>query len=230
MKRACAATWSRCSAEPSTTSIASRNIPMSAWSGRPKATAAFFGGDADNFEYPRYCLDATLVRVYEDGKPAKIEHFLKWSPTARAMASSSSFSGNPGSTQRITTLAAVKKLRDDLHALHAELLLAHGDCPAAVHEPEPGASPPGERRLVRRAELAQGVSRACCKGCKRRSSYERKEADGTVATERIAGRPEAAALRRSLATHRRRGEGRPRSSASSPTFAIAIIRSPSTWC
>jgi hypothetical protein len=41
----------------------------------PEASTAFFGGDADNFEYPRYCLDVTLFRVYENGKPAKIEHF-----------------------------------------------------------------------------------------------------------------------------------------------------------
>ncbi|MFO0919718.1 MAG: S46 family peptidase [Planctomycetaceae bacterium] len=40
---------------------------------------AFFGGDPDNFEYPRYYPDACLLRVYEDDKPAKIEHFLAWS-------------------------------------------------------------------------------------------------------------------------------------------------------
>ena len=45
----------------------------------PETAAAFFGGDADNFEYPRYNLDATIMRVYEDGKPAKLEHFLRWS-------------------------------------------------------------------------------------------------------------------------------------------------------
>ena len=45
----------------------------------PETAIAFFGGDADNFEYPRFCLDACIFRVYEHDKPAKIEHFLKWS-------------------------------------------------------------------------------------------------------------------------------------------------------
>ena len=79
----------------------------------PEATAAFFGGDADNFEYPRYCLDVTLVRVYEDGKPAQIEHFLEWSDAGADDGELVFVSGNPGNTQRITTLAGVKHLRDD---------------------------------------------------------------------------------------------------------------------
>ena len=79
----------------------------------PEATAAFFGGDADNFEYPRYCLDVTLVRVYEDGKPAQIEHFLEWSDAGAGDGELVFVSGNPGNTQRITTLAGVKHLRDD---------------------------------------------------------------------------------------------------------------------
>jgi hypothetical protein len=79
----------------------------------PEATAAFFGGDADNFEYPRYCLDVTLVRVYEDGKPAQIEHFLQWSDAGAGDGELIFVSGNPGNTQRITTLAGVKHLRDD---------------------------------------------------------------------------------------------------------------------
>ena len=81
------------------------------WS--PEDSAAFFGGDADNFEYPRYCLDATLLRVYEDGKPAPIEHFLEWSPAGADEGELVFVSGNPASTQRITTLAAIKHLRDD---------------------------------------------------------------------------------------------------------------------
>ena len=45
----------------------------------PEQAIAFFGGDPDNFEYPRYCLDVCFFRAYEDGKPAQTEHFLKWS-------------------------------------------------------------------------------------------------------------------------------------------------------
>lgn len=79
----------------------------------PETKAAFFGGDADNFEYPRYNLDATLVRVYEDGKPAKIANFLAWSDEAAKQGDLVFVSGNPGRTQRIFTVAAMKYLRDD---------------------------------------------------------------------------------------------------------------------
>lgn len=78
----------------------------------PETKAAFFGGDADNFEYPRYNLDATLMRVYEDGEPAKIEHFLKWSDSPVAKGDLVFVVGNPGRTQRIFTVDALKYLRD----------------------------------------------------------------------------------------------------------------------
>ena len=78
----------------------------------PEASIAFFGGDADNFEYPRYNLDATIFRVYEDGKPAKIEHFLKWSENGAAENELVFVAGNPGRTSRIFTNAALKFQRD----------------------------------------------------------------------------------------------------------------------
>lgn len=78
----------------------------------PETKAAFFGGDADNFEYPRYNLDATIMRVYEDGKPAKLEHFLSWSAQPLESGELVFVSGNPGRTQRIFTVAALKYLRD----------------------------------------------------------------------------------------------------------------------
>lgn len=78
----------------------------------PETAAAFFGGDADNFEYPRYCLDATIMRVYEDDKPAKLDHFLRWSDSGVTEGDLVFVSGNPGRTQRIFTVAALKYLRD----------------------------------------------------------------------------------------------------------------------
>lgn len=78
----------------------------------PESAIAFFGGDADNFEYPRYCLDVTLFRVYEDGKPAKIDHYLKWAEKPAQENDLVFVSGNPGRTQRLFTVSALKYLRD----------------------------------------------------------------------------------------------------------------------
>ena len=78
----------------------------------PEAGIAFFGGDADNFEYPRYCLDVCIFRVYEDGKPAVIDNFLKISENGAADGELVFVSGNPGRTQRIYTSAALKYQRD----------------------------------------------------------------------------------------------------------------------
>lgn len=78
----------------------------------PEAKAAFFGGDADNFEYPRYCLDVTIFRVYEDGKPAQLEHFLEVNPQGAQADDLIFVSGNPGRTQRILTTAALEYQRD----------------------------------------------------------------------------------------------------------------------
>lgn len=78
----------------------------------PEAAIAFLGGDADNFEYPRYCLDVTLFRVYEEGKPAKIDHYLKWAEQPVQDEDLVFVSGNPGRTQRLFTVDALKYLRD----------------------------------------------------------------------------------------------------------------------
>lgn len=78
----------------------------------PEAKTAFFGGDADNFEYPRYCLDVTIFRVYKDGKPAQIKHFLQVNPNGATEGDLVFVSGNPGRTQRILTPDALEYQRD----------------------------------------------------------------------------------------------------------------------
>ena len=85
----------------------------------PEKGIAFFGGDPDNFEYPRFDLDICFLRVYEDGKPAKIEHYLKWSPKGAGDNELVFVSGHPGRTDRLDTMNHIEFLRDKTfpHAL-----------------------------------------------------------------------------------------------------------------
>src|ERR1035437_7035318 len=79
----------------------------------PEQQAAFFGGDPDNFTYPRYDLDMALFRVYdEDGKPLHTDNFLKWSAKGAAPGELIFISGHPGSTERQDTVAQLLMQRD----------------------------------------------------------------------------------------------------------------------
>jgi hypothetical protein len=78
----------------------------------PEQDIAFFGGDPDNFEYPRFDLDICFFRVYEDGKPAKIDNYLKWSAAGAKDNELVFVSGNPGKTDRLDTAAHLEFIRD----------------------------------------------------------------------------------------------------------------------
>jgi len=78
----------------------------------PEESVAFFGGDPDNFTFPRYDLDTAFVRIYDNGKPLHTDTFLKFAVKGVKEGDIALTSGNPGSTQRDDTLAQIEFQRD----------------------------------------------------------------------------------------------------------------------
>lgn len=78
----------------------------------PEGDTAFFGGDPDNFNFPRYDLDCSFVRLYENGKPVSTPDHLTWSAMAPKEGEPVFVAGNPGTTERLLTVAQLETLRD----------------------------------------------------------------------------------------------------------------------
>ncbi len=78
----------------------------------PESQMAFFGGDPDNFTYPRYDIDMSFVRAYVDGKPAPTDQHFAWSKAGAKEDDLVFVIGNPGSTGRLNTISQLKYLRD----------------------------------------------------------------------------------------------------------------------
>jgi hypothetical protein len=93
----------------------------------PEFQAAFFGGDPDNFNFPRYNLDMALVRVYENNAPLKPENYFKWSKKGPQENELTFVSGSPGTTQRLLSVAHLEYLRDVQLPLTVRLLESRRD-------------------------------------------------------------------------------------------------------
>ncbi len=77
----------------------------------PELPIAAFGGDPDNFNFPRWCLDMAMLRVYEDGKPAEIDNFLSWRRAGPEAGEAVFVPGHPGTTNRLMTVSQLEHLR-----------------------------------------------------------------------------------------------------------------------
>ncbi len=78
----------------------------------PEQTIAFYGGDYDNFTYPRHDIDMALFRVYEDDQPVKSDHYLAWNISGAAEGELVFVSGHPGGTDRMQTVSQLEFQRD----------------------------------------------------------------------------------------------------------------------
>ena len=86
----------------------------------PESQAAFFGGDSDNFTYPRYCLDVAFFRVYENGEPADTSHYLRMDRDGPDKDELIFVVGNPGSTDRLRTVDQFRYERDVRHPIYLD--------------------------------------------------------------------------------------------------------------
>src|SRR5262249_19060955 len=81
----------------------------------PEEAIAQFGGDPDNFNFPRYCLDFSLFRAYENGRPVDSKDYLHWSRSGVKDGELTFVAGNPGTTGRMMTMAQLQYARDVSH-------------------------------------------------------------------------------------------------------------------
>ncbi|MGE5126492.1 MAG: S46 family peptidase, partial [Betaproteobacteria bacterium] len=88
----------------------------------PEQQIAFFGGDPDNFTFPRHDVDICIVRAYENGRPVKPASYLRWTGKGLVEGDLAFVSGHPGSTSRLETMATLEYLRDKAWPFRLELL------------------------------------------------------------------------------------------------------------
>ncbi len=134
----------------------------------PEFDAAFYGGDPDNFTFPRYCLDMTIWRVYDNDRPLASKNYLPWSVAGVSENDPVFTSGHPGQTQRLNTVAHLEFLRDYASAVHSRLLHRDAQRARGLRQAGRRAATSGQRRVLRDRELDQVAGRDNLQVCKTR--------------------------------------------------------------
>jgi len=155
----------------------------------PEEQAAFFGGDYDNFVYPRHDLDFTFLRAYENDKPASTPQYLKWSATGAAENEFVVVSGYPGSTARLLTTAQLTYHREVGNPLQEQVWKVRRK--ALEEYSKRGAEQlrqanPGMRSFANSLKRLEGQQN----GLLNPRNFKRKEAEEKDLRDKLAAKPE----------------------------------------
>jgi hypothetical protein len=155
----------------------------------PEEQIAFFGGDYDNFTYPRYCLDITFFRVYENNQPAKTDNYFKWSKAGPADGEFVLLSGIPGSTDRLMTVAQLQYQRDVGNPLQMQVWTSRRD--ALVRYSSQGAEQ-ARRAGASRRSLENSIKRLTGQqeGLMKPRMFANKEEEERALRAEVSRRPE----------------------------------------
>ena len=157
----------------------------------PEFQTAFFGGDPDNFEYPRYDLDVAFFRVYENNQPVAPEHYLKWSPSGARDGELVFVSGNPGGTSRLDTVAELKFTRDIAQPFALKRLGIARDVLQAYSKRGPEQARQAETRLFGVMNSLKAIN-GREDGLKDAKVMAKKERDEAALQKKLAGDPQYA--------------------------------------
>ena len=155
----------------------------------PEEQVAFFGGDYDNFTYPRYCLDVSFFRVYENGQPLKTQNYLKWSTDGPVDGEFVLAIGNPGSTNRLLTISQVQYQRDVGNPLQMQVWTSRRNALVRYSATSPEAA---RRGLNTVRSLANSIKRLVGQqdGLKNTRMMAKKEEDEKALRAEVSRRPE----------------------------------------
>ncbi len=154
----------------------------------PEFDAAFFGGDPDNFTYPRYDLDITFFRVYENGKPIHVDDYLEFSTEGVKEGELVFISGHPGCTGRQLTTAQLSYLRDLAYPTRLKTLKKNIDMLLAFSAESPENARAAERALFGAQNSYKAIT-GYNQGLNDPATITRKKADEDKLLKAVASNP-----------------------------------------